>query len=816
MPRHRTARNVIVLALVAAGIFMVSWPTPAPPVAEPMAAALRETAEAVSAHRITDVPAHGPASDLAREPAARSPGWRLCVVDAVDRAPVQGARIELAAGEASSRWVAREPRVEVGTTGRDGRCEVPWREQPVVVHVTMDGFVPRQVGPCAPAAGAELVLPLTAAVPASVLVRDAATGRPLAGARVHTQPASFLPVVRRQASAAPVRATALDADAVVTGADGLARLHGVAPGFHDLTVVASGMLAADLAAVEIPFAGDPYVVDLVPGHELVVQVVDEQGAAASDWDVQFRLAGRTWVVATDAQGFARSPGLAAGTSVTVLVPRRDLDLAAMFAEALLRPTRAEVQLPHASVLRLVVAGGHAHPLRVVWTAGAADDVLDVQLLQEMTPQGHGLAQKCRVAADAAQAVLGATATGMRARFVVQAVGTRSGIWRSEPFHVTAADQIVGMREVVPRSGIVHGSVCDEAGRPIVGARVSFAATTAALGLLVPHATPAAFVQVQREVATDDTGGFACDRLLPGRYLVEARGDAAIDSEIVDVADTVRLDLELTAVGRVRGRVQHAPFDTVLQVQIAAAPRGFQRIGWVDPEGGFEFGDLAAGRYAVALLHPVDLAPLHAGGGPVTGREVAVDVVAGGEVPCEIDAAEVVRSVRIEVSGAPPATPCTVQVERLFPFDRTGHEVWRWREPLATSGVAVCRGLDPAAGYVVSLRRSSDLAVLAWSELPRRATSLAVRAGPGVSLVVHEAPTEPEVWIVPLAMGNVPVRESGMCGERTGDGVVRFAAVVPGAYRLELRGKGGVVAGSGATMRLNVGSADTAVTWSAGR
>jgi hypothetical protein len=343
------------------------------------------------------------------------------------------------------------------------------------------------------------------------------------------------------------------------------------------------------------------------------------------------------------------------------------------------------------------------------------------------------------------------------------------------------------------------------------------ATAADIGLLVPSRAPSPFAELRREVRTDAEGRFACDLLLPARYQVEASTDDGVAVGEVQVGEAAQLELTLAAPARVLGTVKNLPEESVVRAQITAASRAFWRTTLVDPDGRFVFGGLPPGNYAVALLLPASAAPLHAGGGRSAGRETSVQIVSGADVPCVLDMSTISRSLRVEVADAPPGTACVVQIERLFPFDRVGTEVWRLRQPVPRSGVVVGRELDPAADYVVSLRREDGDALLAWMEVPRSALTVVLRPLPGSRVVVRGVPVGKELLLVPQSAGGVPARECHRRGERApGGDEMRFEGVIAGSYRLVLASRAD---GSGvpiASMQLSADGGDRIVTWQPGQ
>ncbi|HEX6813729.1 MAG TPA: hypothetical protein VF384_19065 [Planctomycetota bacterium] len=700
-----------------------------------------------------------------------------------------------------------------GVTDDTGTCQVSTKDQRIVVRATKEGFVPRATEPVEPCPGERIVVGLVAETRTRILVRDAATHQPVPEARVFAQPSTFSAVVNRFPQPTPTVTTVVAREVARTNREGIAELCGVEAGIHDIAVVAQGMQAADLQGVEIPLATSPLIVDLVAGHELDVVLVDEQDRPKEAWDVQFRRTGRTWVVRTDDRGIARSPGFAAQDKVTILVPRHDLDLASMLAEALLRPTKAEVTVPHPEPVRLVVVQGHANPFRVVWSPGSATDLLDIEVLQEMTPKGHGLSQRTSVPACAGAADLGAATSGNRGRFVVQAVGTESGLWRSEPFFVTTPGLVVTMREVVLRSGLLGGRVLGADGEPIAGARVRLSATAEAIGRLEPTFEPSKVVTPQRETTARGDGWFCCDRLLPGRHLVEASADdGRVTAQLVQITEGTEIELVMLHGGRIRGTVRNLAVPSDARVVVSCPERSWSRTLAVDVEGGFLVTGLAAGSYAVALARPANAPPLHSMGGPGTGIETLVRVDAGMEATCTLDAHTVRRQLHVTVSDCPPALPCEVQIERLNAFDRNGKQVWRVRRPLPRTGSLRFDDLDPAADYVVSLRRVSEPNLLGWIEVPRGVDRATLRADPGVEVTVADVPAAPDLLLVPISGAGVLARDSLLRGTREGDRTLVFAAVPRGAYRLVAVDQRDYCGSFSQSMLVHVGASAASLAW----
>ncbi len=825
----QTALFLVLLALAALVALLVRGSSPS--VAEPKA----RDGDPGS----VPTPVDGPATTHRDAPTATaraeiSPlGWRVRVIALGDAMSAQGAVSEDAGLEGvnlegavvevrvGASWQQADTGVEpvfVGLTDAVGECAVevvgvPWLK----LRAAHFGFVPTELTIAAPRAGEEVVLALATESPGRVLVREAATGRPVAGAHVYLQAASFAPVTTRYARPLPVVAGRLDRVSAVTAADGHAVIHGFMPGLYDLAVVAPGLLAADLRGVELPFAPSPLVVDMQPGFAIDAQVVDEQQQVKVGWDVQFQQGGRTWIAVTDASGHATSPGFAANSVVTVFVPRDDLDLAARFTEAVMRPTRVDVTLPAPQTVRLVVSSGHANPFKVVWPPGAADDHIELEVLQEITPAGHGLSQRITVPAAAGEVEVGAAATGVRGRFVVQGIGKTSGLWRSEPFFVTGPGQIVQLREVTFRSGVLQGRVLDAAGAPVPAAVVALSAVPASLGRIEATFEPSTFVAPEREEATAADGSFFCDLLLPGRYLVAARapsGRAA--ASMVQIADSSTVDLVLAAAGGIRGVVRNCPPTGGPSVVVTCAERSWRTHLPVDPAGNFRGSGLVPGLYAVALQRPLTASQQNPFARARSSGEVVIEVRSGEDSDCVLDALTVQRSVRVVTSGLPPDVEHEVQVERLHPYDRIGAQVWRMRRPVPRTGFVTFDDLDPDADHLVSLRRLIDGQVQAWAEVSRRELVVHLRVQPGVNLTVTSIAGTAALALVPVASSGVLARDCLIRPTANGDEQCVFTGLVAGQYQLVAVGDGDYCGLVTAAMPVTVGAVDVTLPWAPGK
>lgn len=816
MARAKQTALIVVLLVVAVFVAMFARGTPSP-AADPTSTTQESTAEAAA--EVTHVPSSDPpqVAQATRSEVSQL-GWRVCVIALIDAAPLAGAAVEVHVGAAWQQAANDGAPLFSGVTDSSGRCVVPAVGDPwLVVRASKAGFVPAELTVAAPRPGEQVVLGLAAESRGQVLVLSAETRRPVPGAHVYLRAASFAPVTTRYKQPAPVVTDRLDRAAAVTDADGIALIRGFAPGLYDLAVVAPGMLAADLRAVELPFAPSPLGVELQPGCEIDALVVDEQQQAKVGWEVQFRQGGRTWIAVTDERGHATSPGFAPESVVTAFVPREDLDLAARFAEAMTRPTRVEVTLPAPQTVRLVVSAGHANPFKVVWPPGAEGDSIEIEVLQEIPPSGYGLSQRITVPAAAGEVEVGASATGTRGRFVVQGQGKTSGLWRSEPFFVSGPGQIVPLREVTYRSGVLQGRVLDEEGAPVPGAVVGLSAVPASLGCIEATFEPAAFVTLQREEPVAADGSFVCDLLLPGRYLVAARapgGGAA--AAVVQVGDASTIDLVLAEAGSIRGVVRNCPPNDAPVVVVTCSERSWRAQLPVDPRGDFTVTGLVAGLYSVALQRLPGGGRQNPFARPVASGEVVVEVNRGAASECVLDALTVQRSLRVEVAQAPSESPCDVQIERLHPFDRTGAQVWRMRRPLPRSGFVSFDDLDPEADYVVSARRTVDGRVLAWAQASRRERVLILRPAPGVDLNVSGVAENDRLALVPVGAAGALARDCLIRPASRAADRCTFTALAPGEYRLIAAGSGDYCGIVTASMPVTIGAAEVVLRWAPGR
>lgn len=772
--QHAKTFVAVVGALVGAGLWLRSCGGAEPDVraALPQGASENAAVAAATQQGNATVPALGGE----RLELGEAPFFLVRVVEGTTRVPIVAATVDV---EASSFAVtsANGARLFRGVTAADGTCAVPASRSTLTVRASRDGFVPKSLPGVDPVAGDTVVVALVAETASEVLVRDAATKQPIAGARVLAQPSEFRPVFHRNVKDTRLVVWSAEREAGVTDHDGIAKLRGLGAGTWDLAVVAAGRVGEQLLDLEAPFEPSPLVVELASGHELEVALVDEGDRPQPDWRVQFRVLDRTWIVRTDDRGIARSPGFPAGTAVKVLVPREDLDTAAMFAEAVLRPVQSDVVMPHAERLRLVVSRARANAFHVAWTKGSPTDRLTLEVLQEMTPRGHGLSQRLVVAASEGGADVGAATSGDRGRFVVQAVGEESGLWRSEPFFLIGEGTTVMLREVTPRSGLVHGRVLDANGSPARDAEVTFAATAQAVGQLEPSMSPGTIATVVASTKSLDDGMFVRDGLLPGRHRVEARVGDRVAVATVEVGADTALDLVLAATGRIRGEVLHAGIGGE-RVVVRCAPRGWSRTIGTDLDGRFAVSGLPAGSYTAAVMPPPTFRPWNAAGDLGT-PELRVEVGAGEEAVCVLDAALACRRLTVEVSGLTMAGD--LQIERLHPYDRQATQVWRLHRPVPRGGVVFLESLDPEADYVVVVRGGGQL--LGWVEVPRGAERVHVRCDTATAVVsVADVPETTDLVLVPVGGAGVVARESLLRGTR-GPQAIEFRDVPVGAYRL---------------------------------
>lgn len=206
-----------------------------------------------------------------------------------------------------------------------------------------------------------------------------------------------------------------------------------------------------------------------------------------------------------------------------------------------------------------------------------------------------------------------------------------------PFALTArgpgvvATTVVGVRApadnvelVVPRAGIIEGTVVDDSGAPITDFWLRLdhreRATTGSsdnAGIASSGQRP------ERRIATDD-GQYRIDGIRPGRYQVTlwARGWAprTIPGILVPPAAAVRVDAQFERGGSLSGVVTDAHSGRPIRGAIVQVSTGTESpVLYTDERGAFKIDDVAPGRRSLHAEHP----------GYISRLETGVEVGLGG-------------------------------------------------------------------------------------------------------------------------------------------------------------------------------------------
>ena len=132
---------------------------------------------------------------------------------------------------------------------------------------------------------------------------------------------------------------------------------------------------------------------------------------------------------------------------------------------------------------------------------------------------------------------------------------------SAPFQAKAGDTVtVDIR--LKKGSRILGKVADVGGRPIRGARVRFGHLTPEQAGRATDSYRADEFLTARVFATDDGGGFTCDRVPPGTTLLKVEADGYTawfrrDLNVPDESDLVGITATLEGATTIRGRVLDA-------------------------------------------------------------------------------------------------------------------------------------------------------------------------------------------------------------------------------------------------------------------
>lgn len=733
------------------------------------------------------------------------PVLSVTVTSAVDQRPIAGASVTFEWGDGGDAMERT-----VGTTSAAGECRVPIAGgSQAWLRVTAAGHAPsfRRLGVLTSSCDVHTVLSPTILAP--IRVNDAATGAPIEGASVFAVVTRPTPVVRNGRSLGIHSQISKTIDIAcpnaVTGPSGEATLAGLEPGFYDLIVCAPGRATARSPSVELPPVPMPFVFDLLPGSSIEAEVRDGDGLVVPDQEliVDIGVEGTVFRGNTDSNGRFLAPGCADGTKVDVTLVRSGLDFNARIMESLFGAIRQSVVAP-SNELVVIRITERACRVRGTWSAGAPDDRLHVELLR-LAASGPHQVETRTVDAHRGEALVAGLCDGSQHAF--QAVGSESGIWRSDPFDVQREGlTTVSIRERVPRSGALYVSVTADA-RPVEGAELWLWATDAALGLIGRGDSDRL---VQRGAGTsDDSGMHAWTALLPGDYLVEVRhASCGIAILPVRIDGGTELSVPLAASGRLVGRTSRSKY--ALAVEARHVATAFVHTTLLREDGTFELS-LPSGEYRVGVVD-VDAMPFVAA---ASGSSITVRILSGEDTECTLDVPRSARALEVAVIGG--TDPLVAVVERMFPYDRQGSSSWLLTAPVTRSGSARFERLDTDSEYGVTIRRASDRAVVGWESLPRGAVErLQVVLAPPVEVRVRGVAEAESLRLVPVHATGVLLRDSAIAATHRADSDVVFSAVPPGSYRLSLVDTGGRILSSSRSIGLVLAGADVVVDWAAAR
>lgn len=654
---------------------------------------------------------------------------------------------------------------------------------------------------------------LAPATRCEVRVVDAASLAPVAGAHVHVLTPRVQPRVLHLSSSrsSTIRFDGVDlgAPAGKTDAHGIAALTEVGTGFHHVVVVAAGFRAGHARWVELPPEPAPLVVALEPGHDVEALVIGEDGTPLPAVVTTFTSAGDQTAFRgrTDESGRVRSGGYRDGDAVTVSVERPRLNDGAQFLEMLVGPLRQHTTVPATAPVRIVVPG-RTCPVRAIWPTAAPTDLLHLRLFQKGRAGAMHALDRAEVGASVMERVLGGAGRG---EYIVEALGTESGIWRSDPVFADCTGATTArLSERVLRSAALYLLVERADGSPAPGVMARLVAKARDLGRFVEPGLEERSEAIAADV-TDRGGAVAFERLLPGRYVVDLRGEdaAAVVSIEVDGAraETVRL----AAHGRLRGVVAVPPGEHVA-VDAEHAQSSLRRSVFVDEQGAFGF-DLPPGAYRVAARQ----ASPGADGRwqeASNSSHLVVEVVAGQERYCELTLAQPTRRVRVQVVDHASAEPLEVLAERIHPYDVTGTTSWSLVVPAGRDGTAEFARLEVDAAYGFVVRRRADQRPLGWASIARgSSTSVTVALARGVRVSVVGADASTDLVLVPLHAEGFSLREGAVEPQARAGGAIDFESVVPGRYHLVRRGVGGRLQRTADAMQVDVGTSDLRIVWS---
>jgi hypothetical protein len=775
------------------------------------------------------LPALAPATDPTptpltvqeRERAGTDDDLDVRVVHAATDQPIGGASVY--AGWRSTFTSGRGPTVVTDTTGSASLRREPCVD--TVVHVAAAGFLRASVTVVAAAVEHDVVVRLTPETPTQVRVVEAATRTPIAGAKVFAARPLRVAETRAPGARTAVSRTYTNVPCTeptgITDASGLATLSGVGSGFHDVLAIADGFLTGRRDEVELPPEPAPLEIALEPGHTIAVVVQDEAGRPVVDREVTvLDLRGdESFFLRTDERGCATSPGFAVGRTVRLQVARPDLGNAAQLLESIAGAGRADVVVPVAEPVRLVVPEHRSRAIDCVWEPGAAGDRLRLTAFGQQGAERY-LFDYAEAPASRGHWQSGSCTIGEP---FFEAVGTRSGLWRSE----TAVPQPGGipravLTERVPRDASLTVVCQDADGSPVADAVVTLSALASDLGMsiqvLPAEATSSASGDAQAAHYTmlarsrsDATGRVHFPALLPGRHVLAAQhGHDGAGTAVVMVAGATTHTLVLAPTGEVRGRVTGCPPAGQVTVAIRAADSPWRSSVAVAADGAFT-ATLAAGRYELSA----HLANVSLDGSrllAVDSSRQRIEVLAGGTTACYLALSASVRQVEVAVLGVDP-TSHEVLAERVHPYDRVGASRWVTSRPIGRDGIARFERLEAEAAFGLLLVRRSDGRVVAQHDLERHVSGrIELRLSTSTQVTVQAvAVAAAEVRLVPLHAYGTLLREAMRAPDIVEGDTARFRDVPAGRYRLVTLGAIGRVRRE-RRPDVEVGAAELAIVW----
>jgi hypothetical protein len=762
--------------------------------------------DASSTGPLTTVPSPSPPATAAPLDAA-TPGpaaherERAGTVDDLDVRVVHAATDQAIAGASvHTEWRSTFANGRGATVATDATGSARLRREPGIqnlVHVFAAGFLRATVPIVAEALTQEVVVRLTPETVTQVRVVDAATRAPIAGAKVVAvrplRVARTRPPGSKAAAARTHSTIHCTEPAGITDASGIATLGGVGSGFHDVLAIAEGFVAGRRVEVELPPDPAPLEIALEPGHGIPVVVHDEAGRPVVDREVTVvDLHGdEAFLLRTDGQGRATSPGYAAGRKVRVKVARPDLGAAAQLLESVQGTGQADVTVPVPEPVRIVVPEQRSRAIDCMWEPGAPGDRLRLTLFGQRGAERY-IVDYGEVPADRGHWQSGGCTVGEP---FFEAVGTRSGLWRSE----TAVPQSGGipkafLTERVKRDASLTVACRGADGSPVANVVVTLGALASDLGIsrqvLPPDSSgasandeyPPQFTILARE-RSDAAGRAHFPALLPGRHVVAAlHARDGASTAVVMVAGATAHTLELLPTGEVRGRVTNCPPDARVSIVVRAIDSPWRSSATAGADGSFATS-LAAGRYELSA----HLADVSLDGTRVVAADSArqrIEVVAGRTTTCDLALPSSVRRVDVVVAGIDP-TSHEVLAERIYPYDRVGASRWVTSRPLGRDGVARFEQLEAEAAFGLLLVRRSDGRVVAQHDLERHVSGRVELRLPPRTTVTVQATAVPaaDVRLVPLHAYGTLLREAMMAPDVVDSGSARFRDVPAGRYRL---------------------------------